>query len=76
MLSANGQIELGNLSVVTGGKNHSQIHQFAEDAVNKIIYVSEGASPEIKIQAQAFKKEIYAVIFDCILKAINDVERY
>ncbi len=45
--------------------------EIAARAVEKIVSVSEGASPEVKAQADAFKSRVYHVIVLACKDAIN-----
>ena len=60
----------GEVSVTTTQNGGLSVEYWAEKATDKIIYISNDASPLIKEQAQAFKNQIYTVVLGCMKNAI------
>ena len=68
MLGVNVSIEPGICEVHTTEFRGFTPEEIAERAVPKIVFVAEGADPEVREQAEAFKNRLFHVI----VKACND----
>jgi hypothetical protein len=64
--------ELGNVKVTIVNNRTMTAEEWADQAVDKIIYVAETASPEIKASANAFKQKIWGIIAQYIKKAVDE----
>ena len=68
MLGVNLSIEPGICEVHTTEFRGFTPEEIAERAVPKIVFVAEGADPEVREQAETFKNRLFHVI----VKACND----
>ena len=71
MLGVNLSIEPGICEVHTTEYRGFTPEEIAERAVPKVVSVAEGADPEVREQAEAFKNRLFHVI----VKACNDAIR-
>jgi len=71
MLGVNVAIEPGTCEVYTTEYRGFTPEEIAERAVPKVVSVAEGADPEVREQAEAFKNRLFHVI----VKACNDAIR-
>ena len=71
MLGVNVAIEPGTCEVYTTEHRGFTPEEIAERAVPKIVFVAEGAGPEVREQAEVFKNRLFHVI----VKACNDAIR-
>ncbi len=53
---------LGSINIVTSDNGGLSSDQIADLATDKIVYVSEQAPNEIKIQAEAFKDRVHELL--------------
>tara|TARA_R100000234_G_scaffold87654_1_gene56182 strand:+ start:427 stop:717 length:291 start_codon:yes stop_codon:yes gene_type:complete len=63
--------DINNVNVYTTHNRGFLPEEIAERAVEKIVSVSEGSSPQVKAQAEAFKSRVYHVIVLACKDAIN-----
>lgn len=63
--------DTGNVGVETTQYRGFTPEEVAERAVSKIISISNGADPVIKVQAEAFRNRMYHVIVLACKDAIN-----
>lgn len=66
-----GAFQLGNVSVATTSNCGLSVDHWAESCLRHIVYVGEDASPVIKDQALAYKKEIKKVLVLYMERAIK-----
>ena len=71
MLGLDVSMEPGTCSVYTTNHRGFTPEEIAERAVPKVVSVAEGADPEVREQAEAFKNRLFHVI----VKACNDAIR-
>jgi hypothetical protein len=68
MLELNATVKPGICEVYTTEHRGFTPEEIAERAVPKVVSVAEGADPEVRDQAEAFKRRL----FNVIVKACND----
>jgi hypothetical protein len=64
------QMSLGPFSVATTSNGGLPPEYYAERLVAKLIYISETAPPEIKLQALAYQEAMRAAVLDVLRTAI------
>ena len=64
-------IKIGNVEVRTNGASQYTPEFIAQRMVERIIHVSEGAPPEIRSQALAFKDQVYALILSSATQIVT-----
>jgi len=62
MFQANGQGDIGQVQVFTSNNGGHSPEQMADMAMNKIMVVSETATPTIRDQASAYRNDIRDII--------------
>ncbi len=70
MFNVEVQADISNVNVHTTHNRGFTPEEIAERAVEKIVFVAEGASPEVRAQADAFKDQIEKVILIYMKQAI------
>jgi hypothetical protein len=70
MFTAEGNI--GSPTVVTSINGGLSADQLTTLCCNKIVQVSEGAAPEVREQAVAFRAQLEAVVHAYVLKAMQE----
>ena len=68
MLNISAQVEPGTCVVHTTKNRGFTTEEIAERAIPKVVSIAEGANPEVREQAEAFKRRLFHVI----VKACND----
>ena len=71
MISADGLVEVGNVTVKTVSSRGFTPEELAEQALDKIIYVGGNCHPAIQEQAEAFKNQIRGVLVESMKQAIR-----
>ena len=71
MLGVNLSIEPGICEVHTTEYRGFTPEEIAERAVPKVVSVAEGADPEVREQAEAFKNRLFHVIVNACIDAIR-----
>tara|TARA_R100000900_G_scaffold37935_1_gene31447 strand:- start:247 stop:537 length:291 start_codon:yes stop_codon:yes gene_type:complete len=71
MFNVEVKADISNVSVHTTKNRGFSPEEIAARAVEKIVSVAEGANPEVKAQAEAFKSRVYHVIVLACKDAIN-----
>lgn len=71
MFNVEVQADISSVNVHTTHNRGFTPEEIAERAVEKIVFVAEGASPEVRAQADAFKSRVYHVIMLACKDAIN-----
>jgi hypothetical protein len=71
MMSAQTNIEMGNVSVVTTSGRGFTPQEVAERALDKIIYVSEAAAGPIRDQALAYREALRKVLVHYMEEAVR-----
>jgi hypothetical protein len=62
---------VGSVSVHTTSNRGSSPSELAEFCIQKILYISESASPEVRQQAEAYKDRIKSVILFYLEEAVK-----
>lgn len=70
-MSAQTNIEMGNVSVVTTSGRGFTPQEVAERALDKIIYVSEAAAGPIRDQALAYREALRKVLVHYMEEAVR-----
>jgi hypothetical protein len=68
MFNISTQVEPGSCVVYTTENRGFTPEEIAERAIPKVVSIAEGADPEVREQAEAFKQRLFHVI----VKACND----
>lgn len=63
--------EIGSVSVYTSNDRGFSPEEIAERCVDRILHVSESATPEVKAQAHAYRSQLVAVITSYMKQAIS-----
>jgi hypothetical protein len=71
MMSAQTNIEIGNVSVVTTSGRGFSPEEVAERALDKIIFVSETAAGPIRDQAMAYRDALRKVLVHYMQEAVR-----
>mgnify|MGYP003132623104 FL=1 len=71
MISANGALKLGDVTVKTISRRGFTPDELAEQALDKIIYVGSNCHPAIQEQAEAFRNQIRGVLVEYMKQAIR-----
>ena len=71
MISANGALKLGDVTVKTISRRGFTPDELAEQALDKIIYVGSNCHPAVQEQAEAFKNQIRGVLVDYMKQAVR-----
>ena len=70
MFAANGSI--GSPTVVSRSNGGLSAEQITTLCCNKIVHVSEGASPAVKEQAAVFRSQLEVVVHGYVTKAMQE----
>ena len=70
MFNVEVQADINGVNVHTTSNRGFTPEEIAERAVEKIVFVADGASPEVRAQADAFKNSIEKLILFYIRQAI------
>ena len=65
-----GEIQLGQVMVSTTENRGHDAEFWAEQTTNKILGISAEAEPHIRMQAEAFRNQVYTLILIAIKNAI------
>lgn len=71
MISADGLVEVGTVTVSAVSNRGFTPEELAEQALDKIIYVGGNCHPAIQEQAEAFKNQIRGVLVESMKQAIR-----
>ena len=71
MISANGGIEIGDITLATVSDRGFTPEELAERALDKIIHVGGNSHPLIQEQANAFRDQIRGVLVEYMKQAIR-----
>ena len=69
------KVNIGGVEVHTTNNRGMTPEEIASSAVNKIISISDDASPLIKMQAEAFRERVFHVIVTSINQGVKATER-
>lgn len=58
-----GQFELGQVLVSTTENRGHDVEFWAKETTRKIVGISEEADPHIRMQAEAFRNQVYTLIY-------------
>jgi len=71
MISANGAMQVGEITLVTVSDRGFTPEELAERALDRILYVGKNSHPLIQKQAEAFKNQIHGVLVEYMKQAIR-----
>ena len=71
MISANGAMQVGDITLFTVSKRGFTPEELAERALDRILYVGKNSHPLIQEQAEVFKNQIRGVLVEYMKQAIR-----
>ena len=71
MISANGAMQVGDVTLFTVSNRGFTPEELAERALNRILYVGKNSHPAIQEQAEVFKNQIHGVLVEYMKQAIR-----
>tara|TARA_R110002012_G_scaffold80317_2_gene203862 strand:- start:1077 stop:1364 length:288 start_codon:yes stop_codon:yes gene_type:complete len=71
MISANGALQLGDITLATVSNRGFTPEELAERALDRIIHVGGNSHPLIQEQAEAFKDQIRGVLVEYMRQAVR-----
>jgi len=71
MISANGAMEVGDITLFTVSERGFTPEELAERALSKILYAGKNSHPLIQEQAEVFKNQIRGVLVEYMKQAIR-----
>jgi len=71
MFGQEGAVQVGSVDVVTTNNSGLSIEHWAEQCLDRIVYVADGSDSIIKQQAEAFKEQIRVALIHYMKQAIK-----
>ena len=71
MISANGAMEAGDITLFTVSERGFTPEELAERALDRILFVGKNSHPLIQEQAEVFKHQIRGVLVESMKQAIR-----
>jgi|TARA_R110002020_G_scaffold99701_4_gene236384 hypothetical protein len=71
MMSANGALQLGDITLASVSNRGFTPEELAERALDRIVYVGKNSHPLIQEQANVFKDQIRSVLVEYMKQAIR-----